>query len=54
MHLLFKQVMCGMNDSLESNIRPRNLASPIVGIGVPFRLSWDLNDVFVVDKNERT
>ena len=23
-HLLFKEVMCGMNDNLESNNRPRN------------------------------
>ena len=36
-HLLFKDVMCGINKSFESNIRPRNLASPMVGICVPFR-----------------
>ena len=38
-HLLFKEVMCGMNDNLESNNRPRNLASPMIGICVPFRYS---------------
>ena len=36
-HLLFKDVMCGINERFESNIRPRNLASPMVGICVPFR-----------------
>ena len=36
-HLLFKEVMSGMNESFESNIRPRNVASPMVGICVPFR-----------------
>ena len=36
-HLHFKDVMCGINESFESNIRPRNLASPMVRMCVPFR-----------------
>ena len=38
-HLLFNEVMCVMNDNLESNNRPINLASPMIGICVPFRYS---------------
>ena len=53
MDLLFKEVMCGMNDSLESNVRPINLASPVLGICVPFFIDIveDLNVVSVVGKN---
>ena len=32
-HLLFKEVMCGINDDLESNIRPINLSS-LCGVGL--------------------
>ena len=44
-----------MNDIFESNIRQINLASPMVGICVPFRYRLgDLNVVSVVDKNGHT
>ena len=46
--------MCGMNDSFESNIRPIYLASPMLGICVPFSIVEDLNFVFVVVKNGHT
>ena len=36
-HLLFNEVMCGMNNKPESNKRPRNLASQMTRICVPFR-----------------
>ena len=41
--------MCGMNDNLESNNRPRNLASPMNMCHLD--IVEDLNVVSVVDKN---
>ena len=49
-HLLFKEVMCGMKDNWESNIRPINFASPILEFAYHLDKVEDLNVVSVVDK----
>ena len=46
--------MFGINDNLESNIKPTSLASPMIGMCVSLGRVKDLNVASVVDQNEHT